>query len=159
MGQVLLVVGALAAAAGCAWAEGVSTSAPGPASNILAERMQPGEIRASKLIGSDVYGLDNRRIGDISDLVVDPGGRIAAAVLSVGGFLGIGEKHVAVKMGELKRGVDDRLTVNMTKEQLAAAPPYSYTERAAPAGGSAGSRAPGPRAGAGTATPPAGRMQ
>ena len=51
---------------------------------------------ASKLIGVDIYGSDNAKIGDISEILVDKDGQAEAVVIGVGGFLGIGQKNVAL---------------------------------------------------------------
>ena len=115
--------------------------------------MDPNQLRASKLIGMNVYGPDNKSIGDIDDLIVDKDGqKIQAAVVSVGGFLGIGEKHVAIPMNDVKMNADNRLTVNMSKEQLEQAPKFEYADRQQQQPAS-GSTAP---AGSRPATPPAG---
>jgi len=58
--------------------------------------MKPGEWRATKLDGLDVYNPDNQKIGDISELIIDRDGKIDAVVIGVGGFLGMGEHQVAV---------------------------------------------------------------
>ena len=50
----------------------------------------------SKLVGLDVIGLDNVKVGTIDEVLMDGSGRIRAVVLGVGGFLGVGEKSVAV---------------------------------------------------------------
>ena len=52
--------------------------------------------RASKLSGVAIYGPDNRKVGNISDVLMDHSGKAAAIVIGVGGFLGIGQKDVAV---------------------------------------------------------------
>ena len=52
--------------------------------------------RASKLSGVAIYGPDNRKVGNISDVLMDHSGRATAVVIGVGGFLGIGQKDVAV---------------------------------------------------------------
>ena len=52
--------------------------------------------RASKLSGVAVYGPDNRKVGNISDVLMDHSGKATAVVIGVGGFLGIGQKDVAV---------------------------------------------------------------
>src|SRR4051812_32966762 len=55
-------------------------------------------LRASELIGETVYGSDTAKadtIGEIDELIVDANGKISAAVIGVGGFLGVGEKRVA----------------------------------------------------------------
>lgn len=52
--------------------------------------------RASKFMGLDIYGTNNEKIGDVKEIVLDHEGQIQAIVIGVGGFLGIGEKNVAV---------------------------------------------------------------
>ena len=61
-----------------------------------------GEWRTSKLIGLNVYNDNNEKLGDINELLVDQNGKIQAAVIGVGGFLGIGENDVAVSFDKLK---------------------------------------------------------
>jgi hypothetical protein len=55
-----------------------------------------GFMRGSKLVGLDVVGLDNAKVGSIDEVLVDGSGRVRAVVIGVGGFLGLGEKSVAV---------------------------------------------------------------
>ena len=55
-----------------------------------------GLMRGSKLVGLDVIGLDNVKVGSIDEVLVDGSGRVRAVVIGVGGFLGLGEKSVAV---------------------------------------------------------------
>jgi hypothetical protein len=57
--------------------------------------------RGSKLIGAIVYGPDNASIGDVNDVLLDNSGKIRAVVIGVGGFLGVGEKNVAVPFDAL----------------------------------------------------------
>jgi len=59
-------------------------------------QMQPDMMRGSKLMGTDIYGSDNQKIGDLDDVILDRQGKIQAIVVGVGGFLGIGEKNVAI---------------------------------------------------------------
>ncbi len=61
-----------------------------------------GLWQASKLIGLNVYNDQNEKIGSIKDLMADKSGNIASAVVGVGGFLGMGERDVAVKWADLK---------------------------------------------------------
>lgn len=61
-----------------------------------------GLWQGSKLIGLNVYNDQNEKIGSIKDLMVDKSGKIESAVIGVGGFLGMGERDVAVKFSELK---------------------------------------------------------
>ena len=67
-----------------------------------AKMMLKGNWRASKLMGLDVYNEANEKLGDINELILDKDGRINAAVIGVGGFLGMGEHDIAVSMDKLK---------------------------------------------------------
>jgi sporulation protein YlmC with PRC-barrel domain len=83
-----------------------------------------GSARASKLIGSNVYKGDTS-IGAIEDVLVDlDHGALKAFVLSVGGFLGIGNKLVAVPISQIKLGTEAKFTTELTKEQLTSAPAF-----------------------------------
>jgi sporulation protein YlmC with PRC-barrel domain len=80
--------------------------------------MREDQMRASKLIGSAVYDPSEQKIGTIDELVLNADGKVADVVLGVGGFLGAGEKHVAVAMADLKRGKNDHFVLNTTKDAL-----------------------------------------
>jgi sporulation protein YlmC with PRC-barrel domain len=80
--------------------------------------MRDDQMRASKLIGSAVYDPSDQKIGTIDELVLNADGKVADVVLGVGGFLGAGEKHVAVAMADLKRGKNDHFVFNTTKDAL-----------------------------------------
>ena len=95
-----------------------------------------GEILADDLIGKTVYSSqqeDAEEIGEISDLVVDEQGEINAAVIGVGGFLGIGEKDVAVEFDQLQFTQDQngevRIVADMTREELEQAQAFEDTEQ------------------------------
>ena len=66
------------------------------------EQSVQGDWRTSKIIGLNVYNDNNDNIGSISDLLTDKNGNIKAAVLGVGGFLGVGEHLVAVPFDKIK---------------------------------------------------------
>jgi hypothetical protein len=68
---------------------------------------QQNQWRASRLIGIDVYGADNNKIGDINEVLVDRQGNADAVVVGVGGFLGIGEKNVALPFNAFEWQMDD----------------------------------------------------
>jgi sporulation protein YlmC with PRC-barrel domain len=85
-----------------------------------------GSARASKLIGSKAYKGDTS-IGQIEDVLVDlDHANVTAVILSVGGFLGIGDKLVAVPVSQLKVGREAKFTTGLTKEQLANAPAFDF---------------------------------
>jgi sporulation protein YlmC with PRC-barrel domain len=61
-----------------------------------------GDWRTSKVVGLNVYNNENQSIGSINDLLTDKSGNIKAAVISVGGFLGVGAHLVAVPYDKVK---------------------------------------------------------
>src|SRR5687768_11028544 len=73
-----------------------TSSSSSMASGQFMTEMKPQQIRASKLVGVDIVGANNESIGDVNDLILDQQGMPEAVVIGVGGFLGIGEKNVAV---------------------------------------------------------------
>jgi sporulation protein YlmC with PRC-barrel domain len=73
------------------------------------------------VIGKDVYGSNGNQVGEINNLLVGADGRVHAAVVEFGGFLGIGENKVAVPWDQLNI-TQDRITTNMTEDQVKAAP-------------------------------------
>jgi sporulation protein YlmC with PRC-barrel domain len=82
--------------------------------------------RASKLIGSKVYEGDTS-IGQIEDVLVElDHATVPAVILSVGGFLGVGEKLVAVPANQIKIGSEAKFMTDLTKEQLTNAPPFVF---------------------------------
>jgi sporulation protein YlmC with PRC-barrel domain len=95
--------------------------------NRAEETIQADQIRASKMIGSSVYDVQNRNIGKVRDLVLDKDGKIAAVVVDVGTFLGMGGKLVAIGLNDIKTD-NNRLTLDMTKDQLKAAPAFKYRD-------------------------------
>ena len=87
-------------------------------------------FRPSDLIGANLKSRsDDENIGTISDLVIDENGQIAAVIVGVGGFLGLGKKEVAVSWDSIERRWIDKdddhlLSVNTTKDALKDAPEF-----------------------------------
>jgi hypothetical protein len=107
-----------------------------PAANPAAEflsRPEPGSLRASKLVGIKVIGMDHVRVGEIEDVLLTEDGRVRAVVIGVGGFLGIGQKAVAVPF--------DKLAWN-TGSAAAGAPPSHTTPERAPSDAAAQTAGP-----------------
>lgn len=86
------------------------------------------QISANDFIGASVYTGQDESIGDINDLILEQDGRVVAAIIGVGGFLGIGEKDVALPMSKITVTHDEnndvRLTTMETAESLEAAPAF-----------------------------------
>ncbi|MCO5059383.1 MAG: PRC-barrel domain-containing protein [Rhizobiaceae bacterium] len=94
-----------------------------------------GDISAEDFIGTTVYGANDENVGEIGDVVLTEDGKVDAVIVDVGGFLGIGEKEVAVGMDNLKFLSDEDgelyLYTDFTEEQLEAQAEYdesSYAE-------------------------------
>ena len=116
-----------------------SPSAAMPSGNLSYYNHQPNEMRASKLIGSAVRNDANESIGDINEIILDKDGKVAAVVVGVGGFLGMGEREVALDFKSLRFERDSSamteaganiIKVNATKDQLKASPAWTWTRDA-----------------------------
>jgi sporulation protein YlmC with PRC-barrel domain len=78
-----------------------ASSAAASSGKFLSEE-KPNQWRASKLVGVDVYGPNKEKVGDINEVLIDRNGKAEAIVIGVGGFLGIGEKDVAVPFDQVR---------------------------------------------------------
>ncbi|MEO1987174.1 MAG: PRC-barrel domain-containing protein [Martelella sp.] len=91
------------------------------------------DMLGSDLIGATVYtgaNDDEQTLGDVSDVLVGPDGNIEGIIIGVGGFLGIGEKDVAIPFGNVEQNTDDQgmlhLTVETSRDELENAPEFDY---------------------------------
>lgn len=105
-----------------------TTSAMAPANDGFVAAT-PEQITAEALTGASVYDANDERVGEIAELILDADGNAQQAVVDVGGFLGIGEKPVALDMSMVKimkaaESDELRVYVGDTKEQLEAMPTY-----------------------------------
>lgn len=102
-----------------------------PAPDSVISQQKTNELRANSLIGIRVHNTESENLGKINDLLFDEKGAIQAAVVSVGGFLGIGDKLVAVPWTNIKLEGDGRSALlAMSKDQLKAAAPFKTKETA-----------------------------
>jgi sporulation protein YlmC with PRC-barrel domain len=83
---------------------------------------------ASEIIGTQVRNTAGEEIGDVNEIILANDGKVRAVVIGVGGFLGMGERDVAVEFNSLKLSRDsdndEVITVNATKESLKSAPQW-----------------------------------
>lgn len=96
--------------------------------------VQPGDQwLASLLIGQAVTNDAGETIGDINDLLVDKSGKVVNVVIGVGGFLGIGEKDVAIPYSalDITAAADGKrvIKVGLSRERLHTAPDFKATEK------------------------------
>ena len=127
MKKIALVAASLAVLAGPALAQ---TSGTAPAEAKFST-VAKDEMFSSKLKGLNVYNQKDEKVGEITDLAIGKGEQIQAMILSVGGFLGVGEHYVAVSPSSVRVSYNnDKDTwtakMNTTKEALKAAPEFKY---------------------------------
>ena len=105
-----------------------TSSTPSTSGAKFVSSQQTNQWLSSKFIGIDVVGTDDKKIGDVSDVLFDQQGKIEAYVIGVGGFLGIGAKDVALAPSAFQPVKDnnnnERLKLSMTKDQLEKAPAF-----------------------------------
>lgn len=82
--------------------------------------------RTSKVVGSTVLNEANEKVGTIDDLIVTPSDKVPFAVLSVGGFLGVGNKYVVVPYSALEVREKKMVLPGATKESLKSLPEFKY---------------------------------
>ena len=94
-------------------------------------QVQSGDMLSSNVVGLDIYNGQNDDIGKVQDIAFDASKRVTGYILSVGGFLGMGTRYVAVNPDALMVSYDaqnkvGKATMNATKDQLKAAPEFKY---------------------------------
>ena len=94
-------------------------------------QVQSGDMLTSNIVGLDIYNSQNDDIGKVQDVAFDASKRVTGYILSVGGFLGMGTRYVAVNPDALMVSYDAqnkvwKATMNATKDQLKSAPEFKY---------------------------------
>lgn len=91
-----------------------------------------GSLNASKLIGLDVQSPEDKKVGDIGEVVLDKSGKVEGVVVDVGGFLGIATHPVLLDWKDVTLATQDgkdRAVVNLTKEKLEQMPAYEVSKQ------------------------------
>jgi sporulation protein YlmC with PRC-barrel domain len=108
-----------------------SPAAPPAASTTTKPMAGPQAADAKKLIGRDVKNADGDTIGEIESVFISSAGTVDSVMVAVGGFLGVGEREVQLAWKDLQiTDNGEKVTVNMTKDQLKAMAPYKYKDTA-----------------------------
>jgi Ni/Co efflux regulator RcnB len=148
MKRVLLLAAAAAFAAAPALAaqksEHAATKTAAPANLHYVANNSPDLWRTSEIKGVDVFNDQNEKIGSVDDVLVDHHGNVKAVVIGVGGFLGVGERNIAIPFNQLHWQVNTTRPANgqqvaqgtdqptrailpgVTKDQLQKAPEFKY---------------------------------
>ena len=129
MKKIALVTASLALLASPVFAEEAKTTGTAPAEAKFST-VTKDEMFSSKLKGRNVYNQKDETVGEITDLAIR-NSQIDALILSVGGFLGVGEHYVAVSPSSVSIRHDAKndkwvASMNTTKEALKAAPEFKY---------------------------------
>ena len=129
MKKTILIAASLALLASPAFAQESKTDGAAPA-DAKFSTVSKDEMFSSKLKGLNVYNQKNESIGEISDIAIK-NHQIDALILSVGGFLGVGEHYVAVSPSSVNVRYDSKsdkwlASMSTTKEALKAAPEFKY---------------------------------
>lgn len=123
---ITLLAGAVVLAAGL----GGSAFSQGTQQTVSLMKIDPQSLatgyRTSKVVGSTVINEANETVGTIDDLIVTPGEKVPFAVLSVGGFLGMGTKYVVVPYSSLEVNDKRMMLRGATKESLQGLPEFKY---------------------------------
>jgi hypothetical protein len=128
--RIALAVAIAATMTCAAQAQQSQTTGAAPSEPAITLRSLPPD--ASTVVNwyrQNVYDPSEQKIGEISDVLVEKDGRIGAFIVSVGGFLGLGEKNIAVPFSAVhaaQRNGKWWLTMNATKDALMSAPGYKY---------------------------------
>jgi sporulation protein YlmC with PRC-barrel domain len=110
-------------------AGGTGTVGVGGGDTKIMTDVPPNSMPVTNFYKQNVYDPGNNKIGEVDDVLVGADGKINALVIGVGGFLGIGEKHVIVPFSAVKADRKDnkwQLVMNSTKDDLKAAPGFKY---------------------------------
>ncbi|HTJ65433.1 MAG TPA: PRC-barrel domain-containing protein [Alphaproteobacteria bacterium] len=122
---LLSMATAMALVAGVAAPSFAADLKPQPMSKVDVTTLADG-FRSSKMIGSGVTNDQQETIGKVDDLLVGRSDKVLYAVISVGGFLGVGSKLVAVPYDALQIGKSSLVLPNGTKEELKNLPEFKY---------------------------------
>ncbi|MGU3454162.1 MULTISPECIES: PRC-barrel domain-containing protein [Methylobacterium] len=125
-----------------------TTTAPGtamPASSDMGMKMadtatvklkyvtvKPADVMSSKLVGTTVYNNKNENVGEVEDLVIENGKTVTGVVVSVGGFLGMGESYVVLDPSTLSISDKDgkwAVHADTDKDTLKNAPKFTYSKK------------------------------
>lgn len=129
----LLTVAAAAAVLGSASAQAqIAGAQPLSVSVEQSQALLEGWSVKKSVLGKAVYNDDNAKIGTVRDLIVAPDGSVSAAIVSAGGFLGVGSHDVAVPIASLDVRQGNLYLPGATKDALKATPAFQYAKIQSP---------------------------
>ena len=87
-----------------------------------------GWSATKQILGKSVYNDKNDKVGDVDDLIIAPDSSVSYAIIGVGGFLGLGERQVAIPVNRLKHSEGRIVLPGATKDALQAMPSFQYAQ-------------------------------
>ncbi len=130
--KALVTVAALVCLPMASAAQAQGNKAPTVGATVLGVEVNVASVkaagyRASKLIGATVYNEKKKTVGTVNDLIIAGDGQVNLAIIDVGGFLGVGAKHVAIPTKLFERGAKDTVVLpKATEKELKAMPAFHY---------------------------------
>lgn len=103
-----------------------STTIGVPATEITT--LTKGWSAKKQILDKSVYNEQDEKVGEVNDIIVAPDKSISYAILSVGGFLGLGEHYVAIPFNQFKAGDGKYVLRGATKDALKALPAFDYAK-------------------------------
>lgn len=104
--------------------------AQGAPQTVVLMKVDPATLatgyRTSKIVGSKIVNEANETVGEIDDLIVTPNEKVPYAVISVGGFLGMGTKYIVVPFSSIEVKDKRMLLRGATKDSLKTLPDFKY---------------------------------
>ena len=107
----------------------ISTAALAAGNAQLMSNVPASSLTVTDWYKQDVYNPSNTKIGEVMDVLIGPSGQVSTVIVGVGGFLGAGEKDVAVNFISIQKTMKDNkvyLTMDTTKDALKSAPGFKY---------------------------------
>lgn len=87
-----------------------------------------GWSATKQILGKSVYNDKNEKVGDVDDLIIAPDSSVSYAIIGVGGFLGLGERQVAILVNRFKHSEGRIVLPDATKDALQAMPSFQYAK-------------------------------
>ena len=129
LNKFVMAAAVAATLVGAAHAQQTTTGAATPIQGQVLDTLPANSTTVTNYYKQNVYDPSDSKIGEISDVLVGKDGKVEAFIISVGGFLGVGEKDVAVPFSAV-HGTEKNgtwyLTMNSTKDALKAAHGYKF---------------------------------
>jgi len=129
LNKFMMAAAVAATLVGAAHAQQTTTGVATPIQGQVLNTLPTDSTTVTNYYKQNVYDPSDAKIGEITDVLVGNGGKVEAFIVSVGGFLGVGEKDVAVPFSAV-HGTEKNgkwyLTMNSTKDALKAAHGYKY---------------------------------